>query len=359
MLNLNDCTIAGNSAVSGGGLDNIGEGVAILNNTIVAAFNGSTGGDIAGFVTGSNNLIDDASTAGGLTSDSGNVLGENAMLGPLGNYGGPTQTIDLLPGSPAIGAGDSALVPPAIVFDQRGLLRFNGSAVDIGAFESGRRLCWSPRLPMPTTPTATRSLAGGMSLRDAIDFADAAPGGGDTITFSPLLTGTIDLTDGPLPAITADMTIDGPGANVLSINGQGKSGILSVSAAATVTISGLTFTDGNASFGGAIDNAGNLTLADCELSHNKALSGGAIFNGRTGALTMTGTTVSGNTANDLGAGILNYGTAMLKNCTITGNTGTVLGGGIYNLRSRTHGRRLHDRRQWGPGRRRHLLPRGI
>ena len=135
VLNLNDCTIAGNSAVSGGGLDNIGEGVAILNNTIVAAFNGSTGGDIAGFVTGSNNLIDDASTAGGLTSDSGNVLGENAMLGPLGNYGGPTQTIDLLPGSPAIGAGDSALVPPAIVFDQRGLLRFNGSAVDIGAFE--------------------------------------------------------------------------------------------------------------------------------------------------------------------------------------------------------------------------------
>jgi CSLREA domain-containing protein len=331
VLNLYDCTVAGNSAVSGGGLDNIGFGVTMLNNTIVAAFNGSTGGDITGFVTGSNNLIDDASTAGGLTSASANVLGEGAMLGPLGHYGGPIPTIDLLPGSPAVDAGDDALVPPGIVYDQRGILRFNGNAVDIGAFESGTLTLLVTTLADVDDAVSDPLLAGGMSLREAIEFADAAPGGGDTITFSPLLKGAIDLTNGPLPAITADMTIKGPGANVLSINGQGQSRILLVNAGASVTISGLTFSEGNANKGGAIDSAGNLTLTNCELTQNKAGAGGAIFNDRTGVLTMTGSTVSGNTSNDLGAGIFNYGTATLKDCTITGNTGAVLGGGIYNF----------------------------
>jgi hypothetical protein len=53
-----------------------------------------------------------------------------AGLGTLGNYGGPTQTIPLLPGSPAINAGTSAGAP---LTDQRGLPRFG--PVDIGAFE--------------------------------------------------------------------------------------------------------------------------------------------------------------------------------------------------------------------------------
>ena len=54
------------------------------------------------------------------------------MLAPLGNYGGPTQTMALLPGSPAIDAGTSG--PGIPTTDQRGLGRVG--AVDIGAFES-------------------------------------------------------------------------------------------------------------------------------------------------------------------------------------------------------------------------------
>ena len=54
------------------------------------------------------------------------------LLAPLGNYGGPTQTMALLPGSPAINAGTSGPGIPAT--DQRGLGRVG--AVDIGAFES-------------------------------------------------------------------------------------------------------------------------------------------------------------------------------------------------------------------------------
>jgi hypothetical protein len=53
-------------------------------------------------------------------------------LGTLGNYGGPTLTIPLLIGSPAIDAADSVSCPAT---DQRGLPRPYGPACDIGAFE--------------------------------------------------------------------------------------------------------------------------------------------------------------------------------------------------------------------------------
>lgn len=60
-----------------------------------------------------------------------NIVGvANPGLAPLGNYGGPTQTVALLPGSPAIDAGTSTGAPAT---DQRGARRVG--AVDIGAFE--------------------------------------------------------------------------------------------------------------------------------------------------------------------------------------------------------------------------------
>ena len=58
-----------------------------------------------------------------------NLIGGNPMLAPLGNYGGPTQTMALLPGSPAINAGS----PNGPSTDQSGVSR--GSPPDIGACE--------------------------------------------------------------------------------------------------------------------------------------------------------------------------------------------------------------------------------
>jgi hypothetical protein len=55
-------------------------------------------------------------------------------LGPLANNGGPTLTMALLPGSPAIDAGNTSLAPAT---DQRGFPRPAGPAADIGAFEYG------------------------------------------------------------------------------------------------------------------------------------------------------------------------------------------------------------------------------
>ena len=69
-------------------------------------------------------------------------MGVNALVGTLGNYGGPTQTIPLLPGSPAIDAGSVVLAVDAndipLTTDQRGagFPRVINEAVDIGAFES-------------------------------------------------------------------------------------------------------------------------------------------------------------------------------------------------------------------------------
>ena len=65
----------------------------------------------------------------------------NPMLGALANNGGPTQTMALLPGSPAIDAGSNALAVDAngnpLTTDQRGagFPRIVGGTVDIGAYE--------------------------------------------------------------------------------------------------------------------------------------------------------------------------------------------------------------------------------
>ncbi len=132
-VTLINVTIAGNSASNGGGGIANG-GTATLYNTIVAD---STGGDIEfGSVGGDNNLIDDASSSGGLSNGvNGNIVGVDALLAGLANYGGSTQTIALLPGSPAIDMGSDSIpginVPST---DQRGEGRVG--PVDIGAFES-------------------------------------------------------------------------------------------------------------------------------------------------------------------------------------------------------------------------------
>ena len=64
----------------------------------------------------------------------GNDTFPDPKLGPLADNGGPTLTMALLPGSPAIDAGNTSLAPTT---DQRGFPRPAGLAADIGAFEYG------------------------------------------------------------------------------------------------------------------------------------------------------------------------------------------------------------------------------
>ena len=89
------------------------------------------------------NLIGTGGSGGLVNGINGNQVGvADPGLGPLADNGGPTQTIALLPGSPAIDAGSNALaVDPTtgqpLTTDQRGpgFLRIVNGTVDIGAFE--------------------------------------------------------------------------------------------------------------------------------------------------------------------------------------------------------------------------------
>src|SRR5262249_40422888 len=256
-------------------------------NTIVA--DNGAGGDISGSASGSNNLIDDAATAGGLTNGAGgNLVGLDPKLGPLADNSGPTQTMALLPGSPALDAGAKALVPAGVTPDQRGALRIKDVAVDIGAFEAG---------PSVITVTTLADSNEPGTLRSAINYVDNIdPQGGVVITFAAGLEGTLALTQGMLPAITGNLAIVGPGASRLTIDAQGKSGILSISSGDLVFLSGLTLTHGNAASGGAIANAGTLVLTGCTLSVNTTTSGDGGAISSTGTLVLEGCTLSANVA---------------------------------------------------------------
>jgi len=157
---LTNCTLSGNSASAdadrwsgGGGIYNYvyvclpgscyggSGGTLTLRNTLVAT--SPSGGDCTGQapIDASHNLIEDATNSCGLTNGvNGNLVGVDPQLGPLTNNGGPTQTIALLPGSPAINAGDADVCATAPVngVDQRGYVRpgTGHTQCSIGAYEA-------------------------------------------------------------------------------------------------------------------------------------------------------------------------------------------------------------------------------
>ncbi len=156
------------------------------------------------------------------------------------------------------------------------------------------------------TVTSLSYFGGGSGLsgdsRYAITPADTVPG--STIKFA--VTGTIQLTS-QLPLITANMTIDGPGAASLSVKGGGASSdfpVMVVKPGVTAKISGLTITGGNVSKsgddpytdGGGIVNYGTLTLTNSTVSGNSANCDGGIYNSSNGKLSVTGCAISGNSA---------------------------------------------------------------
>ncbi|HEX6206446.1 MAG TPA: choice-of-anchor Q domain-containing protein [Solirubrobacterales bacterium] len=153
-------TIAGNSVGAAG----VGGGLALYNptpgvatvlqikNTIVAGNTGPGGASDCGAVamlTSDHNLSSDASC---MFTDAGSKQNTNPLLAGLTNNGGETDTLALLPGSPAIDAGTNAGCPAT---DQRGVARPQGSACDIGAFE----------LAAPAPPAAPPAAAASADLR--------------------------------------------------------------------------------------------------------------------------------------------------------------------------------------------------
>jgi parallel beta-helix repeat protein/predicted outer membrane repeat protein len=168
------------------------------------------------------------------------------------------------------------------------------------------------------------------SLRQAI--LDTPAGG--TVEFQPGLSGTIVLTTGEL-LLDKDLSIAGPGADVLTISGNHRSGVFDTIAGRpnVLSISGLMITNGSIGFGGhggGIASFGTLTVNNCTLAGNSATGdGGGIYS--YGPLTVSNCTVAGNSATGDGGGIdIEDGTLTISDCTLSSNSAGT-GGGIYIL----------------------------
>jgi CSLREA domain-containing protein len=206
----------------------------------------------------------------------------------------------------------------------------------------------------------------GCTLREAILAANQEPGA-ETITLS--VTGTINLTS-ELPAISGDVTINGPGATQLTVRRQASSGgsvdraeqassffyrIFTIEAGQTVTISNLTISGGviASGSGGGILNHGTLTVSNCILTGNSASSGsgGAIANENptiAPVLFLINTVVTGNSA-IFGGGIYGGGALTLVNSTVRANTATSAGGGIYATSLTLLSSTVSGNSAWGSG----------
>jgi len=156
-----NCTISGNSA----GIDGANvfpNGDATFTNTIIAGSPGANCNVSFPPNDGGHN-IDDGATCGftgsGCSDTSGSSFCDtNPLLDPAGpgKNGGPTQTIALLPGSPAIDHGDPAkcAADPVAGVDQRGVSRPAGQC-DVGAFEVGALATTTTVRTTTTTSTTT------------------------------------------------------------------------------------------------------------------------------------------------------------------------------------------------------------
>ena len=216
---LTDCTISGNSAPTGGGVFTQLATDTTLTNTIVASNNATTGPDVdGGIVSDGHNLIGETDgSSGWVGSDLTGTVADplDPRLAPLGDYGGPTNTIALLPGSPAIGAGTAV---GSTTTDQRGFA-LDSPSPDIGAFQTNP-------LVVNTTTDGTASPFGDLSLRQAVNLANVLDAA-ESITFNATAfataqTITLDGNQLELSDSGGPVTVTGPSAGV-TISGGGLS----------------------------------------------------------------------------------------------------------------------------------------
>lgn len=212
-----NCTIVSNSASGsypGGGIDVV-SGTLNLTNTIVAANTASASNNIAGVFNGVDNL-----TAG------------NPLLAPIGFYGGPTETMPPLAGSPAIDAGDDSITN-ILSTDQRGLPRLAGAHMDIGAAE-----LQVPSLVI-TSPTSGQVVT---NLNIAVSGTATASDGVAAVY-------VIDAGGHLIPATTSDNWTNwtatvtlAPFTNTLSAYAVSDNGLLSLTNSVTFDYSTTNFT---------------------------------------------------------------------------------------------------------------------
>jgi hypothetical protein len=172
---------------------------------------------------------------------------------------------------------------------------------------------------------------GAGSLRQAVSDNQAL-GGGNTVVFSNVVTGTITLVASEL-VITNDIIIQGPGADVLTVSGNNAHRVFNL-VNANVSLSGLTIAYGktNSAFGGGLfSSGGTLTMNNCLVVSNTTP-----FGGNGGGVTAVGGLIAsnctfygnGNGGNGLGGGVANIGTLVMTNCLLVANSAGGGSGGV-------------------------------
>ena len=230
---------------------------------------------------------------------------------------------------------------PLITFFRDDNLKFRRCIVRLFLVTVTSALLFGAVTGQAATLTVTSSGDSGTgTLRQAI--LDASSSGGDTINFD--LTGTITLTSGQL-FITKNLTISGPGANVLTVRrspagGTSEFRIFSIGSGSNVTISDLTIRNGrDYNSGGIYNDGGTLTVNNCVFTANSGggYGGGGIMNdgsNHNARLTVNNCVFDGNSADFMAGGILNFSTGdsanlTVSNCTVSNNSASD-GGGIVN-----------------------------
>jgi len=170
------------------------------------------------------------------------------------------------------------------------------------------------------TPAATITVTNGNdsgpgSLRQAVSDASS----GDVIQFAGGVT-NITLTSGQI-TIDVSLSINGPGANALTINSSSSGVFIASTNTDAISISDLTIANSVE----AISNNSQMTINRCVMANNTST---AITN--TGTMSVVDSTISNNTAGDSPAGgIRNDGSMTITRCTISNNS-AIDGGGIFN-----------------------------
>lgn len=289
---LTRCTVSGNTnagANGGGGIDVGSAAHLVLNDTIVAgnvdtAFvaadistaNGGTVTAVGANLIGQNTTVATTFPAGPLAGTAAAPL--DPKLSPLGYFGGPTQTMHPLIGSPAIDTGGTTNPGTA---DQRGFPGFiDGDAsgtvqLDIGAVEAGLLFV-----------VHTVGDGAGSTLR--FDINNSAGLLGVRLGFDPTKfpAGNVTLSQGEL-AITGDangLFIDASNlSGPVTISGNNASRVFNIASGATVAMNNLVITGGhssNGSFGGGggdgggIYSAGRLSVHFSSVTSNQTGKGG-------------------------------------------------------------------------------------
>ncbi|PYS57406.1 MAG: hypothetical protein DMF74_26130, partial [Acidobacteria bacterium] len=317
-VNVTNSTISGNTAPglagAGGGIyNNSGSPVISLRNTIVALNTAGSGlgPDLLGPMTSQgHNLVGKSNNSSGFTNGSnGDIVGTiaapvNPLLGSLANNGGPTQTMALLPGSPALNAGDNAAIinppfggPPFT--DQRGVgfNRIVNATVDIGAFES-RGFTISAT---SGTPQSAQILSVfGQPLTATVSSAFAEPVAGGVVTFTAPASGASATFPGNVT--TVNMTTNGSGvATTPTLTANGIAGgpynvVAGMGTGLPTANFALTNLKGDQFI--TLDAIPNQTFGNPDFNVFTAASSGLIV-----TLAAIGNcTVSGNTIHLIGAG---------------------------------------------------------